>query len=84
MKSETFCAYLGPNIRGLMQNGTIYDGDRDHVLELLADAIKKYPRIAKLIVPGETLAEDRVKLKTKGNMLYEENRRLTAELKKEV
>ena len=78
------CAYLGPSIRGVVQNGTIYEGSRETVLEQLSGQIEQYPRIAKLIIPGEELPDARVKIKNKGNYLYEENRRFVAELQKGV
>ncbi len=80
----TFCAYIGPSIRGVVQNGTIYEGTPDAVKLRLADAIDKYPRIADLIVRGDQLANARVMIRTKGNYLYEVNRRFVAELKKGV
>ena len=79
-----FCAYLGPSIRGVVQNGTIYEGTLQSVLQFLAPAIEKYPRIGKLIVSGDDLPVAREKIKTKGNYLYEENRRFVAELQKGV
>ena len=82
-KSGTaFCAYLGPTIRGVVQNGTIYEGEKAEVVLKLHDAIAKYPRIEKLIIPHNELAEARPKIRTKGNYLYEENRRFVAELAK--
>ena len=79
-----FCAYIGPSVRGVVQNGTIYEGTRNSVLNALAAQINKYPRIAKLIIPGDELPEARVKIKTKGNYLFEENRKFVAELQKGV
>ncbi len=79
-----FCVYLGPSIRGVVQNGTIYDGTIETVLQLLAPAIEQYPRIGKLIVSGDDLPVAREKIKVKGNYLFEENRRFVAELQKGV
>ena len=76
-----FFVYLGPNIRGLVQKGSIYEGPRSEVETLLADAIKKYPGINTLIVSGDTLPEDKIKVRTPGNYLYEAYRKLVAELK---
>ena len=82
-KSDSpFCAYLGPSIRGVVQNGSIYEGTKAEVVLKLHDAIEKYPRIEKLIIPHDALAESRPKVRTKGNYLYEENRRFVAELSK--
>ena len=79
-----FCVYLGPSIRGYVQNGTIYEGSRETVLQFLATAIERYPRIGKLIVTGDDLPEARKKIKTKGSVLHEEYRRFAAELQKGV
>jgi len=78
-----FCVYLGPSIRGVVQNGTIYEGSLETVKNKLAEAIERYPRIASLISTGDELAENRVRIKNKGNYLYEENRRFIAELQKD-
>lgn len=80
----TFCVYLGPSIRGVVQNGTIYSGTKEEILEFLAPAIEKYPRIADLICPGTDLPRNRILIRTKGNYLYETRRRFIAELKKGV
>lgn len=81
MVNESFFAYIGPSIRGVIQRNTIYTGTRAEVEESLADQIRRFPRIKKLLVGGSTLAADRVKIVTPGNYLYEEHRRLVAELK---
>lgn len=77
-----FCAYLGPTIRGVVQNGTIYEGGLDEVLALLAPAIERYPLIAKLISAGDDLPANRERIKTKGTYLYDVNRRFIAILQK--
>lgn len=64
-----FCVYLGPNIHGVIQSGTVYGGNRKTAETALATAIAKYPLIAKLIVTDKTIAEDRIKVKTAGNAL---------------
>ena len=64
-----FCVYLGPNIHGVIQEGTIYKGNRKVVESQLSSAIEKYPLIAKLIVTDKTIAVDRIKVKTAGNAL---------------
>ena len=79
---DTFCVYLGPTIRGVIQYGTIYPGGRAATLERLKGEIAKYPLIAELISEGDALVTDRIKVKTKGNYLYEAKRRLVAELTK--
>ncbi len=69
--SAGFSVYLGPNIPGLIQKGTIYPVGRTAALELpeLAFAISRKPRIAELVVDGLTLPEDRIKVNTKGTEL---------------
>ena len=76
-----FFVYLGPSIRGMVQKGSIYAGPRDEVETLLKDAIQKYPSIKDLIVSGDTLPEDKIKVRTPGNYLYETYRKLAAGLK---
>lgn len=70
--SGGFCAYIGPTIRGLIQHGTIYEGSKRDVLKCPAmrRAVDAYPEIAGLLVPGDTLAEARRKIKTPGSLLY--------------
>lgn len=73
-----FCMYLGPTIIGVVQNGTIYQGSKKTVLKELADAIETYPLIASLVISDKTLSEDRVKIKTPGNALYANYRKLAS------
>lgn len=65
-----FCVYLGPTITNVVQSGTVYSGSKMEVLKSISEAVKKYPLIATLIVTDKTLSEDRVKVKTPGNILY--------------
>ena len=74
---DAFCVYLGPTIVGVIQYGAIYMGSKEQALESVAAAIEKYPLIARLIVTNKTLAQDRIKIKTPGNLLYETRRQLT-------
>lgn len=64
-----FCVYIGPNIRGIIQSGTIYKGTREETEDLLFLEIEKHPLIAKLISTDKTIAKDRIRVKTTGNML---------------
>jgi hypothetical protein len=77
----SFCVYLGPNIRGVIQSGTVYSGTKEKALASLSTAVEKYPLIAKLIVTRETLAEDRVKVKQAGNLLNVNYNKLATSLK---
>lgn len=80
-KAPGFFVYLGPSIRGVIQTATIYTGTRDEVEEFLAGPIERYPLIKRLLVSGETLAEDRIKAKTPGNGLYVAYMKIVDELK---
>ena len=70
VQSDGFCVYLGPTITGVIQSGTIYRGDKATVLTELKSVVEKYPLVKTLIVTDKTLSEDRIKVKTPGNILY--------------
>lgn len=80
-KQAAFFVYLGPNISGVIQKGSIFPGPREEVEKLLAPAIDKYPRIKSLLVSDETLVEDRIEVTKPGTRLNTEFKRLVAELK---
>ena len=65
-----FYIYIGPNIKGLIQTGSIYRGDREHAHQMAAAAIEKHPKVKTLIVAGDALPEARLRVKTPGNALY--------------
>lgn len=71
-----FCVYIGPTITGVIQSGSIHHGSKDEALANIQLAVDKYPLIKALVVPGEALAESRVKVKTPGNYLYNQYRAL--------
>lgn len=75
-KKVGFCAYLGPTIIGVIQNGTIYDGEKSDVEKRLSSVIEKFPLVKTLIVSGDTLPVDRIKVKQPGNILYVNYHRL--------
>ena len=75
-----FCVYIGPTITGVIQNGTIMRGGKKEVLKSFAPAIEKYPLITSLIVTGDTLAQDRIKAMTPGNLLYVNYRKLAGNM----
>lgn len=70
--SAGFSAYIGPNLPGIIQTGTIFPVGKDEALKLpeVELALSKKPGIAKLIVDGTTLPEDRIKVKKSGEALY--------------
>ena len=79
---DSVYVYIGPSIRGVVQKRTIYAGTKAEVEEALAGAIQRYPRIRSLIVSGDTLAADRVSIKTPGTRLNNEFKKLLSEAKK--
>lgn len=76
-----FYIYIGPTIKGLIRNGTIYRGDRAHALAEAKEAIQKYPLIKTLIVSGDYLPVARLKIKTSGNALHANYVKLTEQVK---
>jgi len=65
-----FYIYIGPNLKKLIQTGTIYRGTRRNALTKAADAIAAQPLVKTLIVSGDALPSARLKVKTPGNVLY--------------
>lgn len=64
---ETFI-YIGPTTKGLIEN-TIVKGTRESVEEYLKDVIEEIPQVKMLIVPTESLAVNRAKVKQTGTLL---------------
>lgn len=75
-KGAGFCAYIGPTILGVIQNGTILRGSKAEAVTAVQTAVEKYPLIQTMIVPGECLGTARIQIKTPGNLLYNNYRRL--------
>lgn len=71
-----FYIYIGPNIKKHIQTGTIYKGARANALKKAAAAIEAHPLVKTLIVPGDALPEARIKVKTPGNALYANYKKL--------
>lgn len=60
--------YIGPSVpRGKLQKYAIFTGTRKEVETYLADVLEKYPKISRLIVPIEELAQSREKAEQPGN-----------------
>lgn len=77
-KSAGFSVYIGPTILGVIQSGHVYDVSREDALKALAPIVKERPLIAALVVDGATLADDRIKVKTPGNLLFVQYKRLAS------
>ena len=73
-----FYCYVGPNLKGLIQTGTVYKGTREDALAKAEEAIAKQPLVKRLIVSGDALPEARLKVKTPGNALYANYQKLVA------
>lgn len=74
-----FYCYLGPNLAGLIQHGAVFRGTRADALQAAADAVRQYPLVKTLIVSGDALPEARMQVKTPGNALYANARRLAGQ-----
>ncbi|MCI8689173.1 MAG: hypothetical protein HFF87_02530 [Oscillibacter sp.] len=74
-RSGIYC-YIGPNLAGLLQHGAIFRGSREDALRAAADAVRQYPVVKTLIVSGDALPDARIQVKTPGNALYVNARRL--------
>lgn len=77
-KAAGFCVYIGPTILGVIQTGMVLRGTKEEAVETVALAVEKYPLVKTLIVPGETLGVDRIKVNTPGNLLYVNYHKLVA------
>ena len=81
-KKSGYYVYLGPTINGMIQNAMIIQGTREDAEKKIANVIAKYPRAKTLLIPDETIAQDREDVNKPGTRLYTEYRRLVRELKK--
>lgn len=72
--------YIGPTIRGVIQNGAIYRGTRAEAVEKAASAIEKYKLVKPLIVSGDALPVARLRLKEPGNAFYVNYRKLSKQV----
>lgn len=70
VNNSGFYIYIGPTIRGVIQNGAIYRGTRAEAMEKAASAIEKYKLVKTLIVSGDVLPVARLRLKEPGNAFY--------------
>ena len=78
-KSAGFCVYIGPTIPGVIQSGHVFDCSRAKVLNgEIANIVEKRPLVASLLVDGLTLAVDRIKVKTPGNLLFVNYKKLAS------
>ena len=78
-EKKSVFVYLGPSIRGVIQNGTIYHGTRTQIIETLKSAIEKHPMIERLIIEDVNVAAAKVKIRNGGSALSIAYKRLLAE-----
>ena len=63
--------YVGPSLpRGMLKQNSIFVGTREEVEKSLEEAMKKYPMAKNMLVPVSKLAEAKVKIASKGNILH--------------
>ena len=85
-EKSAHCAYIGPSVRGLIQTGTIYNTDKTTAL-LRSDvgrAVKRYPMVKDLIVPGNTLATARKSIKNPGTLLHHRYEQMISAIKEDT
>lgn len=70
MEPTSVFVYLGPTIRGVIQQGTIYVGTYNSVIEQLKPIWQHYPKIPRLIVEDSHVAEVKHKLRDGTTNLY--------------
>lgn len=63
-----FYMYIGPNIKGVIHSGVLFREGETPVT--VANAVKRNPKLNKLIVPDEELPAARIQVKTPGTDLY--------------
>jgi uncharacterized protein (UPF0333 family) len=62
--------YIGPSIRGVIQESTIMEGKQSEIKAHLHAVVERYPQVSTLIVPIESLAECRREIKNNGTLLH--------------
>lgn len=74
-----FFCYIGPSIAGVIRGGTVFRGTRADAMAAAGAAIEAQPLVRTLIVAGDDLPMARLKVKTPGNALYANYRRLAGQ-----
>ena len=54
--------YVGPSLRGIITNGSIYFGTIQEVKDCLRLVIERFPDVERLLVPDTEVAEARAKI----------------------
>lgn len=79
-KSNKIYCYIGPNIRGYWHTGQVFRGEREDILKEYARLVEEHPLVKTLLVPGESLAVARLKVKEPGTAHYANFQKLRREL----
>ena len=79
-KSNKIYCYIGPNIRGYWHTGQVFRGEREDILKEYAQLVELHPLVKNLLVPGESLAVARLKVKEPGTAHYANYQKLSQEL----
>lgn len=83
-KSKVF-VYLGPNIKGVINNGSIFTGKKDEIVSDIKKRVEdaglgaKMPKIARLTVADVDISRAKSLLKAGGNALSEAYKAILAE-----
>lgn len=76
-KTDKIYVYIGPSIRGVVNNGRIFKGSIDGIKKELIAAVQingiedKMPKIERLLVQDKDLSSAKQKLSENGNVLSE-------------
>ena len=79
-RSNKIYCYIGPNIRGYWHTGQVFRGERADILKEYAQLVELHPLVKNLLVPGESLAVARLKVKEPGTAHYANYQKLSREL----
>lgn len=79
-KSNKIYCYIGPNIRGYWHTGQVFRGEREDILKEYAQLVELHPLVKNLLIPGESLAVARLKVKEPGTAHYANYQKLSREL----
>ena len=62
--------YIGPSLpKAMLKSNSIFEGTREEIKKELEAVLEKFPLVEKLLVPVESLAEKKDKVRSAGNIL---------------
>lgn len=73
-KSSSVSVYIGPSIKGVIQNGTIFMGSPAEAIKepLVQIALQTRPGIKALIIDASELSDAKKRINTPGDTLYKQ------------